>query len=49
MGSTYWYYPQQIYAAKLIQNEQKKYEFSKQKKSSRFRPFAKYIKHGVNI
>ena len=33
MVSAYWYYPQQIYAAKLIQNEQKKYEFSKQKRA----------------
>jgi len=32
MGSTYWYYPQQIYATKLIQNKEK-YEFSKQKRA----------------
>jgi hypothetical protein len=31
MVSTYWYYPQQIYAAKLIENEQKHMNFPNKK------------------
>ena len=33
MGSTYWYYPQQIYAAKLIQNERKNMNFPNKKRA----------------
>ena len=33
MVSTYWYYPQQIYAAKLIQNEQKNMNFPHKKRA----------------